>query len=210
MPSASRLRGVDDVVAAEPVEDEPVVGHFGEEDVHRGLQAEHVDAAGVARDAEDVGAVGAVDGDGIGRAVAAAVRAAQIDVDAGHVGAGQVADHDVVGAAERAELDLLDVVQVHRDVGDVAEEQRAAAIRHDVDVLGRVGAEEQQRVGAVLPSIGVVAVARIPLEHVVAGAEQRDVVAVVAEHEVVAVAAEERVGALAAEHGVVARAARRS
>ena len=42
MPSASRLRGVDHVVAAEPVEDEPVVGRLLEEDVDRGLQAEHV------------------------------------------------------------------------------------------------------------------------------------------------------------------------
>ena len=123
------------------------------------------------------------------------------------VRAAEIADHDVVGAAERAEFDALDIVQVHRDVGDVADEQRASAVRHDVDVLGRVRAEEQQRVGAVLALDRVVAVARIPLEHVVAGAEQRDVVAVVAEHEVVAVAAEDRVGALAAEHGVVAGAA---
>ena len=64
--------------------------------------------------------------------------------------------------------------------------------------------EEQQQVGAVLALDRVVAVARVPLEHVVAGAEERDVVAVVAEHEVVAVAAEERVRALAPEQGVVA------
>ena len=62
-------------------------------------------------------------------------------------------------------------------------------------------------VGAVLALDRVVAVARVPLEHVVAGAEERDVVAVVAEHEVVAVAAEDRVGALAAEDGVIPGAA---
>ena len=70
-----------------------------------------------------------------------------------------------------------------------------------------VRAEEQHRVDAVLAFDRVVAVARIPLEHVVAGAHQRDVVAVVAEDEVVAVAADQRVGALAAEDRVVAGAA---
>ena len=85
-------------------------------------------------------------------------------------------------------------------------EQRASTIRHDVDVLGHVGAEEQHRVGAVLAFDGVVAVARVPLEHVVAGPKQRNVIAVVAEHEVVAVAAKDGVGALAAEDGVVAGA----
>ena len=148
-----------------------------------------------------------VDGDRVGRAVAAAVRAAQVDVDPLDVRAAEVADRDVVGAAERAEFDALDIVQVHGDVRDIAEEQRASAVGDDVDVLGGVRAEEQQHVGAVLALDRVVAVARVPLEHVVAGAEERDVVAVVAEHEVVAVAAEDRVGALAAEEGVIAGAA---
>ena len=56
--------------------------------------------------------------------------------DPADVGAGQVADHDVVGAAERVEVDALDVVEVHRHVGDVAEEQRPPAVGDDVDVLG--------------------------------------------------------------------------
>ena len=92
-------------------------------------------------------------------------------------------------------------------VGDVAEEQRPPAVGGDVDVLGDVRAVEEQRVGAVLALDGVVAVARVPLEDVVAGAEERRVVAVVAEDEVVAVAAEEHVRALAAEDAVVAGAA---
>ena len=68
-------------------------------------------------------------------------------------------------------------------------------------------AVEQQRVGAVLALDHVAAVARIPLEDVVAGAEQGRVVALVAVDEVVAVAAEKEVGAVAAEDGVVAGAA---
>ena len=47
---------------------------------------------------------------------------------------------------ERVEVDHLDVVEVHGDVGDVAEEQHAPAVGHDVDVLGDVRAEEVSRV----------------------------------------------------------------
>ena len=54
---------------------------------------------------------------------------------------------------------------------------------------------------------GVAAVARVPLEDVVAGAEERRVVALLAVDEVVAVAAEQQVGAVAAEDRVVAGAA---
>ncbi len=77
-------------------------------------------------------------------------------------------------------------------------------------VLVGVGAVEQQLVDPGLPFDDVVAVARLPLERVVAGAEKGDVVAVVAEHEVVAVAAEKRVGALAGEDRVVAGRRRRA
>ncbi len=83
----------------------------------------------------------------------------------------------------------------------------ASAVGGDVDVLVDVGAEEGQRVGAGLALDRVVAVAWIPLELVVTGAQVGNVVAVVAEDEVVAVAAEEHVGALAAEQAVVAGAA---
>ena len=74
-------------------------------------------------------------------------------------------------------MDLLDIVQVHGDGGDVAEKARALAVGRDVDVFADVGAVEQQRVDAGLAFDGVAAVARIPPERVVAGAEQRDVVA---------------------------------
>src|SRR3712207_7235258 len=52
-----------------------------EEDVDGGGEAEHGDAAGVARDAEHVGALRRVHGDRVGRAVAAAVRSPQVEVD---------------------------------------------------------------------------------------------------------------------------------
>ena len=84
----------------------------------------------------------------------------------------------------------LDVVEVHDDVGDVAGEQDAPAVGRDVDVLGNVGAVEQHRVEAVLAFDGVVVVAWVPHERVVAGAHQRGVVAVAAVDEVIALAAE--------------------
>ncbi len=68
-------------------------------------------------------------------------------------------------------------------------------------------AVEPQRVRAVLALDGVAAVARIPLEHVVAGAEEGGVVALLAVDEIVAVAAEQHIGAVAAEDRVVAGAA---
>ena len=55
-----------------------------------------------------VGAVGAVDDDGVGRAVAAAADRVEVDVDRLDVGAGEVVDGDRVGAAERADVDVLD------------------------------------------------------------------------------------------------------
>ena len=101
----------------------------------------------------------------------------------------------------------LDVVEVHDDVADVAGEAHAAAVGRDVEDLVRVRAVEQHRVGAGLALDHVAAVARIPLEDVVAGAQQGRVVALVAVDEVVAVAAEQEVGAVAAEDRVVAGAA---
>ena len=85
-----------------------------------------------------------------------------------------------------------------------------AAVGQDVDVLADVGAVEEQRVGAVLALDRVVAVARIPDEGVVAGAQQRDVVALVAVDEVVAVAAEQRVGALRCREACRCRRRRRA
>ena len=85
--------GVDHVVAAEAVDDEPVVGLLLVEDADlRPASPKTPIAAGIAGDADDVGAVGPVDRHRVGRAVAAAVRAAQVDVDLGDVGAAEVAD----------------------------------------------------------------------------------------------------------------------
>ena len=98
----------------------------------------------------------------------------------------------------RAEVDPLDVVEVHRDSGHVAEEAARARRWPRCRCSRWRGAVEQQRVDAGLALDHVAAVARVPHEHVVAGAEEGDVVAPAAVDEVVAVAAEQHVGAVAA------------
>ena len=185
--------------------------HAGLGAADRHLRGEPVDGdrRAAADDLDVVVAGGAVDDHGVGRAVALAApgRRRQVDRDLRDAGAGQVVDRDGVGAAQGGELDVLDAVEVHDDVADVAGQPHAAAIGRDVDVLADVGAVEDQRVGAGLALDGVAAVARIPDERVVAVAEQRHVVAAAADDGVVAVAADERVVALAAGDGVVAGAA---
>ena len=191
--------GLDDVVAGEAVDDQLVAG-LGVIDGHLRREAEDRDLAAVRGDDGDVVAVGGIDGHRVDLAVTgrAADRGGQVDVDQLDVGAREIADVDVVGPAEGVELDGLDIVQVHDDVGDVAGEEHAPAVGEDVDVLGDVGAVEEQGVDAVLALDGVVVVAGVPDEQVVAGAEECDVVAV---------AAVDRVVALAADHDVVAEAA---
>src|SRR6266540_2881518 len=141
------------------------------------------------------------------RRSAAARREREVDLHIGHVGSRQVVDHNGVSAAECLEVDRLGIVENHGDVGDVAGEEHEPADGRDVDVLGYVRAEEQERVDAVSTHDDVAAVARIPLEYVVAGTEHGDVVAIITQDEVVAVAAEDHVRPLAAENGVVPGAA---
>ncbi len=154
-------------------------------------------------------AVAAVDDDGVELAVAgrAADHAGQVDGDEPDIRAGQVVDGGGVLAAQRIEPDGLDIVEVHRDIAEVAEEQRPPAVGRDVEVLVAAAAVEKEGVGSVLALDHVAAVARIPLEYIIAGAEQGDVVGLVAVDEVIAVAAEQNVLAVAAEDRVVAGAA---
>ena len=149
------------------------------------------------------------DRDVVGLAVAGARagNGGEVGHDLGHIRAAQVVDDQVVGAAKGVEVDRLDVVEVHHDVAEVASEQDPLAVRSRLEVLGAVAAVEQHPVDAVLALDDVAAVARIPLEDVVAGAEESDVVALLAVDEVVAVPAEQQVDAVAAEDRVIAGAA---
>src|SRR5439155_21491879 len=92
----------------------------------------------------------------------------------------EVVDGNVVGPGQRPKLDVLDIVEVHRDVGDVAEEADPRAVGGDVDVLADVGAKGQHHIVAALPLHGVAASAGGRLEDVGAGAHERLVVTLVA------------------------------
>src|SRR5260370_6169688 len=134
----------------------------------------------------------------MGSAVVSTSDASEVDGDLIDAGAGQVANRDVVDAAEGREVDVLDAVQIHGDVGNVAGEPYVAAIGRDVDLLGDIGAVELERVGTRAAFDHVAAVARIPDEGVVAGAELGKVIAAAAGDGVVAVASEQRVVAVSA------------
>ena len=207
---AGRQRGRGDrVVATQTVDDERVVRAFAVGHIDPCGQADHRHRRAGADHVDVVVAVRGVRDDRVGLAVArrAADRAGEIDVDLDDVGAAQIVDRERVRAAERVEVDGLDVVEIHDDVAEVAREQHAAAVRRGGEDLAAGAAVEQHRVGAVLAFDDVAAVARIPLEHVVAGADQRNVVALLAVDEVIAVAADQQIHAVAAQDRVVAGAA---
>src|SRR4029077_13839171 len=142
---------------------------------------------------DGVGAVGAVDDDGIVLAVATARGAVEVQGDLEDVGSGQVIDGDRVGAAEGVEIDRLDGGEVHRDVGDVAGEPHQAAVGRDTDLLRVVRAVEDHPVGAGLPVDRVAAVAGVPDDRVAPTAQQGKAIAGPADGEVAPGAADEKI-----------------
>ena len=144
-------------------------------------KSRHCHTGGISADIDLVVAVGAVDDHLVVLAVPgiAADGGGEVGVDGLHVSTREVIDGDDVGAAKRDEVDPLHAGSVHGDVALEAEELEPAPVRGQVDVLGDACAVEQHRVGAGLAFDGVAAVARIPDECVVAGAQARRVVAFV-------------------------------
>src|SRR5262249_44568023 len=80
------------------------------------------DHAVVVRDRDHAVAVGGIDDDRVGRTIAAGAAGlcAEVDGDLAHAGSGQIVDRDGVGATSGVDLDVLDAVEVHSDVADVA------------------------------------------------------------------------------------------
>src|SRR5262249_48671977 len=107
------------VVAVPGADRQPVVGRLGAGDVHPRVQAGDGRAARVPGHQDHVVAVGPLHGDGVSRAVAdpRAGGAGQVEVDLGHVRAGEVVDGDLVDPALGGEVDALDAVEVHGDAG---------------------------------------------------------------------------------------------
>src|SRR4030095_2953204 len=108
------------VVAVQSVDGE-LVARFRVLDRHERLEAGDCDGRRVSGDVDRVGAVRPLHHHLVDRVVAQAAAGgiALVDVDPGDVGAAQVVDGDQVGRAEGVEVDLLDIVGVHRDVADV-------------------------------------------------------------------------------------------
>ena len=123
-------RGVDHIIAAEGRNAQQIPRLEVVDHDLRGQAVDHTRAI-LKRERDRVVAIRAVGQDRVGLTIAgrAAERAGEIDRDLGHVGAGKVADRNLVGAAERMKLDRLDVVRVHRDRGDVADEAHPSAVR---------------------------------------------------------------------------------
>ena len=59
----------------------------------------------------------------------------EVDVHVGDAGAGQVVDGDGVGAAQRDDVHLLDAIDVHGHVADVAGQPQPAAVGRERHVL---------------------------------------------------------------------------
>src|SRR5262249_7798814 len=92
--------GIDRVVTAERVYNKIVIGPLGPLNIDCGMQTGHREIGSTSADLNRVRAAGAVNGDGVGRAIAGAAACGrrQVEVDLGHVRAGQVVDSDVVGS----------------------------------------------------------------------------------------------------------------
>ena len=79
---------------------------------------------------------------GLTVAGAAAYHRREVEVHPRDVGTGHVVDDDFVGAAERVEVDPLDIVQVHGDGRDVADKAGTRAVGRDIDVFAYARAVE--------------------------------------------------------------------
>ena len=119
--------GTDRVVAGTSVDRQHIAGfRIGDIDL-RGKPDDRNRSAGT-HDVDRVIAAGAGNRHGVRHAVGSA----QVERDLSDAGTGQIADRDVVDAGERVELDVLDAVQIHGDVGNVAGELHMPMVGRDV------------------------------------------------------------------------------
>src|SRR6266536_2940387 len=100
-------------------------------DTSCGGKTAHLRDLCVSADLDRVVAVGGVDDDAVGLAVArgSAEGACELDVQTADVGSAQVVDGDDVRAAEGVEVDPLDSGGVHRDVALRTEELEPVSVR---------------------------------------------------------------------------------
>ena len=203
-PEAAR----DVVVTAERVHAQQVVGGLGMHDAHVGRQSGHSDRVREGIDLDVVGAPGRVAAEERHRVRLTVARGppdggGEVDVERLDVRPPQVVHDGGVRTAERSEIDALGTVDVHDDVAEVAEEAKPLPVGGSVEALAHACTVEDERVVSRLSFDLVAAIARIPREAVVTGAEEGLVGALVPVDLVVAGSAEERLHPCAAEEIVV-------
>src|SRR4029078_10549575 len=116
-------------------------------DRHLRRQAGDQDGGAVAGDINFFAATRAVDDHGVGRTVAGPGPDArrEVDINLSHVGLAPAFDGDGVGAPEGPELNVLDIVEIHADAGNIAGEQRVPALGGDGDGFVDIRNHEQWR-----------------------------------------------------------------
>src|SRR5581483_6586954 len=125
-----KVQGLHQVAAGQRMDEQAVDGGLGAGDVHLSGQAGDRHAFGVTGQSHNVVPVGAVDIDGVCLAVARAApgRAREIEVHVGDPGADQAGDGEGVRAAPGSHVDLLDAVDVHGHVAEVADQTQPVAV----------------------------------------------------------------------------------
>src|SRR5205814_177158 len=130
--------GIDHIGACAAVDDQLVCRFRMEDGDRRGRAGDRdqvVDAV-IEEGNIDLVVVGcSVDRHGVDLTVADAGRAGKIDGDPakGQVGPANIVDDDIVRAAKGTEHDSFDIVEIHCDVGDIAEEAHPLAVGGDID-----------------------------------------------------------------------------
>ena len=199
----------DGVAAIAAIDDQRVVAGLAASDIDLFGQPANLDGTAGGYDLDLVAAAGTANGHSVRQTVTgtAAGCPTQIDIDLRDAGLAQISDRNIVGTAERHEIDTLDAVEVHGNGADVTGQPRAMSISRDIEPLADIRTVELERVAAVAAVDRVAAVAGIPDEGVVAGAELSVVVAAAAVDQIIAVPADQRIGAVTTSDGVVAGAA---
>ena len=209
---ASSAGGVDGVVAAPAVDDSESLAPSAPAIVTCAASPLTTTTRAAAGDGDGVVAGRAVDDHAVRLAVALPLPGvpARSIVDLLDVGAGEVVDRDGVGAAQGVELDVLDAVEVHRDVADVAG-QRTRLPLAEMSMFSSMLAPLNTSVSVPawpstmsLPSPGFQRNVSLPAPSSATSLPRSpidDVVAVAAEQRVVALAADDRVVAGAAVEG---------
>src|SRR6185436_534474 len=125
-----------------------VVEHFRMRDANESGETRDLHRSQVGHDIDRVSDPGAVHGDLVSDAITggAANGGGEVDGDGGEIGASEIINRAQVGPADGVEGEVLEVVQIEGDRGDVAGEAHAGTIGHELECFGNVGSVEDHGV----------------------------------------------------------------